>query len=502
MSSTDQEFLRRVCDVPYHGLGLSVDVYSPDLRELRETLDAQGVTHDYLEVFKAASHALRSVREHLLTTRIAYHAEGLWITQPDFETAYPWEVELETAAEHLGILESRWLNHECAAKQMAGYSFGTYLPPLFTQASADITAENVTRVQQRLDRLCSAIGHPGALFLLETPPLTYFAFGELSMPEFFRRLTDLTPCGVVLDIGHLWTVYRYTSQWKQTSLQRFLADFLDSFPLERVVEVHLAGLASHELSQADQTPFSTSVAPPLWIDSHGAPVPEVLLEMLAQTLSHRGLRSLKAVGLEVDTKAVPQIVAEFRRLRDWCGETVKRWDRGVVSELPPRGQSSEALARPTATGSGSTEGAAELLEHYRVYARTVSGQTVACFPLTEVEPDAVAMYRQAYLPHEILVWGGDVREMFPETWHHLDRADIPLNAFFAYWFREPRTSTSPYDFFLLKLERFSDFVDEILPEAAGIARREAEELRVGYQCANEQIERESRSHDQDKEVVS
>ena len=502
MSAIDQEFIQRVGDVPYHGLGLSVDVYSPDLLELCESLEAQGVTHDYLEVFKAASHALRSVREQLPATRIAYHAEGLWITQPDFETAYPWELELETAAEHLGILESRWINHECAAKQMAGYSFGTYLPPLFTQTSIDITAENITRVQRQLDRLCSAVGHPGALFLLETPPLTYFAFGELSMPEFFRRVTDLTPCGVVLDIGHLWTVYRYTGQWKHTSLQRFLADFLDTFPLERVVEVHLAGLASHELGEAHQIAFSTSVAPPLWIDSHGAPVPEVLLEMLAQTLSHPGLRSLKAVGLEVDTKAVPQIVAEFRRLRDWCGATVKRWERGVVSEPLLRGQRSGALARPIATRSGSSEGAAELLEHYRVYARTVSGQSVADFPLAEVEPDAVATYRKAYLPHEILVWGGDVREMFPETWHHLDRAAIPLDAFFAYWFREPRTSTSPYDFFLLKLERFSDFVKEILPEAGGIACREAEELRAGYLCANEQIERASRTNDQDKEVVS
>ena len=112
------------------------------------------------------------------------------------------------------------------------------------------------------------------------------------------------------------------------------------------------------------------------------------------------------------------------------------------------------------------------------------------------------MYRQAYLPHEILAWGVDVREMFPETWHHLDRADIPLDAVVAYWFREPRTLTSPYDFFLLKLERFSDFVEEILPEAAVIARQEAEELRAGYQSANEQIECESRTNDQDKQVVT
>ena len=39
MTSTDTEFLRRVSRIPPQGLGLSVDVYSPDLFELMEELD-------------------------------------------------------------------------------------------------------------------------------------------------------------------------------------------------------------------------------------------------------------------------------------------------------------------------------------------------------------------------------------------------------------------------------------------------------------------------------
>jgi len=75
--------------------------------------------------------------------------------------------------------------------------------------------------------------------------------------------------------------------------------------------------------------------------------------------------------------------------------------------------------------------------------------------------------------------------MFPETCSRLDERGVPLSRFVSIWFRRPRTVVGPYDFFLVKIERFVEFVREEAPESVGIAEREADELRRAYDLANE-----------------
>ena len=96
MATVNQEFFRRVSRIPHHGLGLSVDVYQPDLFELLDALERQSLPYGYLEIFKAARPALASVRRRLPDKLLAYHAEGLWVTQPFVETAYHFEQEHRT----------------------------------------------------------------------------------------------------------------------------------------------------------------------------------------------------------------------------------------------------------------------------------------------------------------------------------------------------------------------------------------------------------------------
>ena len=478
MASVDQEFLKRVTRIPYHGLGLSVDVYQPDLFELVEAFNQRGLDYGYLEIFKAAPAALEVLRRRLPGVLLSYHAEGLWVTQPNPETLSPFHAELDDTAEQLRILGSHWLNHECAAKQMAGYAFGTYLPALFTAASADVTAANIAQAQQRLDRTIPARDSMGPLFLLETPPLTYVGFGDLTMAEFFRLVTDRTPCGVVLDIGHLWTVYRYTGEWRRRPLTAFLADFLEAFPLERVVEIHMAGLALHP-----GVPSRTQAAdePPFWIDAHGAPIPDVLSDMLAQVLEHQRLVNLKGVALEVDTKPIPTIVEEFAQARERFGDMVTPHDQ----PMQPQIDGDESFPVPLALSPQPA--ASQLAEQYDRYAQIVTGRAATGLPVLGQDASALPLYSEQYLPHEILEWGGVVREMFPETCRCLDRAGIPLNGFVRFWFREPRASDQAYDFFLLKITRFVEFVREALPAASDTAGREAQTLRDGYHAACEQV---------------
>ena len=132
----------------------------------------------------------------------------------------------------------------------------------------------------------------------------------------------------------------------------------------------------------------------------------------------------------------------------------------------------------------------DLRRQYEAYARVVAGLDDAAsvqLPCRWLEPGALEAYRERYLRHEILHWGGELRDMFPVTCEDLDRAGIPLGLFVEYWFREPRRIEDPYDFFLLKLDRFVEFVGERLPHALGSAAREATDLRQGYQSACEMV---------------
>ncbi len=486
MNEIDAEFEGRAGALPWLGIGLSVDLYSPNLFNLVGALRAVGCSFGYLELFKASESGLREVGRRLPDVPFAFHGEGLWLTQPDFQGTPQGECELDATIAQLNVLGCRWINHECASKQIGGYAFGTYLPPLFTEAAAEVVAENARYIQTRLDRGCLSADGRAPFLLLEVPPWTYFGAGHLEVPAFFTLITAQAPCGLVLDLGHLWTVYRYSGAWRTQSLRDFAARFFDDFPLERVVQIHVAGLALHE--QLPESPNETFTELPLWIDAHGAPIPAVLFELLAQALATGRMTHLKGVALEVDTKSIDLIVEEFGRCHDRFGE----WSPSPSAPRSTvRGEASgQPLHREPRPFLPETERAV-VRAHYRSYAETAIGSvsTVAPtnLPQASIDPAMLALYRETYLPYEILRWGGDLRAMFPETCGLLDRAEVTLDRFVAYWFREPRASDAPYDFFLLKIDRFLAFVREILPWASDVASQEAADLRVGYQLACEQV---------------
>jgi hypothetical protein len=285
----------------------------------------------------------------------------------------------------------------------------------------------------------------------------------------------------VLDIGHLWTVYRYTAACRRISLDRFVQEFLDEFPLERVVEIHVAGLACHE-----------SVGEPKageelleWIDAHAAPIPSILFTLLEQVLAHPNLVSLRAVALEVDTKPIAMIVEEY-------AEVVRRFSL-LVQQTMSRGTGVERLMglRPRSASVEKTmcqSHRRQLRDDYARYAQIISGQAPITGPEWQdvaAEATGVTRYHSFYVPHEILHWGGDLAEMFPQTCRTLAERSICLTEFVTFWFRSPRPLTRSYDFFLLKIERFLEFVMERAPDVRGCVQEESDLLRQAYAQVNE-----------------
>jgi len=461
MQHCDREFYNRAARILLHGVGLSVDVFSPELVDLDSALEQAGLRPDYWEVFEASSAELTRIRRALAPTPCAYHAEGVWLIDPELVSRFPWVEQTRRMARHAENLGAAWINHECASKQFAGYSFGTYLPPLFTRAAAEVTAANAVRCQRVLDQCFeSTASRPAPLLLLELPPLTYFSFGDLAPAEFFVQIAQAAPCGFVLDIGHLWTIWRY-GQRNGVSLDSFTKTFLEAFPLHRVIQIHLAGLASaHPANKSDV---------PLWIDAHAAPVPQVLWRLLDRVLSHPGLTSLKGVALEVDTKAVPLIVEEFGELRERSATMDLRTD----SASKPRPSHSQPLP---------SSGTGVLAELYGTYARVVSGQQTveksSLEPLSQnLNREGLHQYVRDYLPNELLHWGGDLEDLFPQVSRTLKERGIRQQEFVRFWFRQPYPAQDAYDFFDIKLDRWMEFVREVAPDLAEETQREVTVLQ-------------------------
>ncbi len=479
-----REFIRRLGTIPVHGLGLSVDIHAPDLASLRRSLQKRQVSPSYFEVFRTTSMALASTRKEAGDSLLTYHGEGLWVTQPEMADSTAFGQEISEAAEQLVILQSAWLNHECATKYLAGYHYGTYLPPLYTTLSANVVADNTRLIQRLLDQRCRLANGSTPLVLLEMPPLTYFVAGTMSIPRFFQVVSEQAPCGMVLDVGHLWTVFRYSGAHRTMSLTQFIEAFLNEFPMDRVVEIHVAGLAIHESDRTLASRLGSGLgdnALPAWIDAHSAPIPAVLFEMLDQILCHPQLTSLKGLALEVDTKPVELIADEFVAFTCRYGVLFRQLSN--TEQVVP-----DCEARVLSEGLMSTSSTQNLTEAYDRYARVVAGTMEpagAEWSQATANIQELNLYRSVYLPYEILHWGGKVEDMFVESCRWLSERDVSLDGFVAFWFREPRTLVGTYDFFLLKVDRFVEFVHEVMPELHSIAEREAEDLRRAYRFANE-----------------
>ena len=60
---------------------------------------------------------------------------------------------------------------------------------------------------------------------------------------------------------------------------------------------------------------------------------------------------------------------------------------------------------------------------------------------------------------------GELTDMFPRTCALLLAANISFDQFIPFWFDKPRLEQDDYDFFLLKIDRFVEFVVARCPAA-------------------------------------
>jgi len=121
-------------------------------------------------------------------------------------------------------LQPRWISDHLCWTGVQGLNSHDLLPMPLTEKTLVHVADRVRRVQDYLERP----------LILENPS-TYARFRQstLDEPTFLRELTEATGCGLLLDVNNV-----YVSCFNAATDP---VAYLDAFPCERVVQIHLAG---------------------------------------------------------------------------------------------------------------------------------------------------------------------------------------------------------------------------------------------------------------------
>src|SRR5256885_8760072 len=131
------------------------------------------------------------------------------------------------------LYRSPWVaeHFQCLHTEDGRYNLNYVFPPLYTEEFLDRFVRNACALKARLDQPLVMENIPG-----------YFDVqaSQMSEPTWLRRFFEATGTGFLLDLPHVWLQAHY----RKTAPARWLAEF----PLEHVVELHVAGVADdHDL---------------------------------------------------------------------------------------------------------------------------------------------------------------------------------------------------------------------------------------------------------------
>ena len=425
--------------------GLSTDLYSPPLTDLLEWL-SHGPPVEYLELFRGRTcdleEARRSIPEGI---PLVYHGDCLWYTQADFTSNPAYREEERRARAHMEALGSPWMIHECAQKAMEGFAFGLYAPPHLSEEGVTAARLGALHLQGQME---------GRLLLVETPPFPPHPPGPMDLGDFFQRLTCNTPLGIGLDLGHCLTYLGVCGNpVTPASLLKWLKE---GFPLERVVEIHVGGLAWKRVPGGF-----------FLIDDHSETVPDILFDCLEAVLEELPLPALAGVALEVDNKELPQISLEFQRF----ARIVDRKGRPGGAPLPPTSPDSPSPLDP--------EFENRLRGKYRELAR-------------ELSESQNSPYRAYFYPEEIWLFGGAMPDLFPKTLALLEKEGVDARTSFVTFFNShPRSLSSSMDFLEIKILRALEWIDILsrgretdLDMIREVARKEAHLILSAHSLFN------------------
>ncbi len=159
---------------------------------------------------------------------------------------------------------------------------GMLMPPILCHESALETAESIVQIEAETGMAC----------LPENPPAVIY-LGDLHILDYFALVADRAGCGLLLDCAHL-AIFQQTRNLPPLTA-------LDNYPLDRVVEMHVAGGTYAEI---DGYPYIE--------DSHSPEPLPATWEILEYVVPRA--KNLKAIVFECEHNAPEECLDVFARL--------------------------------------------------------------------------------------------------------------------------------------------------------------------------------------------
>jgi uncharacterized protein (UPF0276 family) len=152
-----------------------------------------------------------------------------------------------------------WYTDHLCFTRVPGYNLGQLTPLQFSEQSAELVVRNIRRVKERI----------ACPLLLENIAYRFTVPGDdLSEAEFLSGVVEAADIGILLDLCNLYVNsanYGYDPY-----------EFLERIPMDRVVQLHLAGGVKTN---------------GLWSDTHSQPVPKEVFELMEWVLRRAPVRA-------------------------------------------------------------------------------------------------------------------------------------------------------------------------------------------------------------------
>lgn len=159
---------------------------------------------------------------------------------------------------------------------------GMLMPPILCRESAIETAESIRQIE----------AETGFSVLPENPPAVIY-LGDLHILDYFALVADQADCGLLLDCAHL-AIFQQTRNLPPLAA-------LDNYPLDRVVEMHVAGGAF-----ADVEGYA-------YIEDNHSPEPLPATWEILEYVVPRA-KNLKAIVFECEYNQPEECLEVFERL--------------------------------------------------------------------------------------------------------------------------------------------------------------------------------------------
>lgn len=283
-------FLDRVTDLPKLGIGLSTEYGAGDQPGALDPVALRQAHPDFAAFLEVGVESAKGLDRHAQAWAdrgwpTTYHFLDVNLDEPeDLDAAW-----LASVRDLVTRLRPAWLCGDAGLWHFGPRDRGhmLLLPPVLTDDSATALARGIVALRDAT----------GLEVLPENPPGTVYV-GDLHLLDFFARVCDRADTGMLLDVAHLAIYQRMTG--------RQPLDGLDGFPLDRVIECHVAGGVVHERDgfswvEDDHTP---AVLPDTWT--------------IFQQVAPRA-PNLKAVVFECERNPIPATLPVFRRIADVVG---------------------------------------------------------------------------------------------------------------------------------------------------------------------------------------